>query len=78
MRFTRPILPLRNQAILPTPAFSVITTSYSSQCFLTTNSPMLSSKLIALETKMCRKMMLITSYFKGELQSLKKYYYASN
>ena len=42
------------------------------------NSPMLSSKLTALETKMCGKMMVIISYLKNELQSLKKYYYASN
>ena len=41
------------------------------------NSPMLSSKPTALETKMCDKMVVITSYFKDELQSLKKYYYAS-
>ena len=41
------------------------------------NSPMLSSKPTALETKMCGKMVVITSYFKDELQSLKKYYYAS-
>ena len=73
-----PITPLRNQAILATPAISVITTPYSSQCFLTMNSPMLSSKLTALETKMCGKMMVIASYFKNELQSLKKYYYATN
>ena len=39
---------------------------------------MLSSKLSALETKMCGKMKVITSYFKGELPSLKKYNYASN
>ena len=32
------------------------------------NSPMLSSKLIALETTMCGKMMVITSYFKDEFQ----------
>ena len=73
VRFTTPIPPLRNQAILATPAISVITTHYSSQYFLTMNSPMLSSKLTALETKMCGKMMVITSYFRDELQSLKKY-----
>ena len=33
---------------------------------------MLCSKLATLETKMCGKMMVITSYFKDELQSLKK------
>ena len=42
--FTTLILPLRNQAILETPAISV-TLPYGSQCFLTVNSPMLSSKL---------------------------------
>ena len=42
------------------------------------NSPMLSSKLTALETTMCGKMMAFTSNFKDELQLLKKYYYASN
>ena len=36
------------------------------------NSPMLSSELTALETKMYGKMMVITSYFKDELQSLKR------
>ena len=71
--FTTPIPPLHNQAKLATPVISVITTPNSSQCFLTMNSPMLSSKLNALETKMCGKMMVITSYFKDELQSLKKY-----
>ena len=39
---------------------------------------LLSSKLTALETKMCGKMMVITSHFKDELQSLKKCDYASN
>ena len=72
IRFTTPIPPLRNQAILATPAVSVITTPYSSQCFLTMNSPVLSSELTALETKMYGKMMVITFYFKDELQSLKK------
>ena len=42
------------------------------------NSSMFSSKLTALETKICGNMMEITSYFKDELQLLKKYYYASN
>ena len=42
------------------------------------NSPMLSSKLTALETKIFGKMMVVTSYFKDEVQSLKKYYHASN
>ena len=73
IRFTTPIPPLRNQAILATPAISVITTHYSSQYFLTMNSPMMSSKLTALETKMCGKMMVFTSSFRDELQSLKKY-----
>ena len=59
--------PLRNQAILATPAISVITTPYSSQCSLTMNSPILSPKLTALETKICGKTMVITSYFKDEL-----------
>ena len=36
------------------------------------NSPMLSSKLAFLQTKMCGKMMAITTYFKDELQLLKK------
>ena len=76
--FTTPIPRLHNQAILATSAITIITAPYSSQCFLIMNSPMLSSKLTALETKMCGKMMVITSYFKDELQSLKKYYYASN
>ena len=76
--FTTPIPSLRNRVILATPAINVITTPYSSQCFLTMNSPMFSSKLTASETKMYGKMMVITSYFKDELQSLKKYYYASN
>ena len=77
-RFTTPIPPLRNQAILATPAISVITTPCSSHCFLTMTSPMVSGKLTALEKKMRGKMTVITSYFKDELQSLKKYYYASN
>ena len=47
-----------------TPAISAVTTPYSSQCFLTTNSPRLSSRPTALETKMCGKVMVITSYFK--------------
>ena len=78
LRFTTPIPPLRNNAILATSAISVSTIHYSSKNFLTMNSPMLSSKLTALETKMCGKMMVITSYFKDELQSLKNDHYASN
>ena len=69
--FTTPISLLRNQAILATPAISVSKTHYSSRYFLTMNSPMLISKPTALETKMCGKMMVITSYFKDESQSLK-------
>ena len=42
------------------------------------NSPVLSSKLTALETKIFGKMMVVASYFKDEVQSLKKYYHASN
>ena len=76
--FTTQIHPLLNQAVLATPAIRVITTPYSSQCFMTMSSPMLSSKLTALETKMCGKMMVVKYYFKNELQSLKKYKYASN
>ena len=76
--FTTPIPPLRNQAILATATISVSTTCYSSQYFLTVNSPMLNSKLTALEIKMCGKIMVITSYFKNKLQSLKNYHYASN
>ena len=72
IRFTTPVPPFRNQAILVPPAISVITTPYSSQCFLIMNSPMLSSKLAALVTKMCGKMIVITFYFKDELQSLRK------
>ena len=67
LRFTTPIPPLSNQAILATPAISVSTTHYSSQYFSFMNSPMLSSKLTVLETKMCDKMMVITSYFEDEL-----------
>ena len=78
IQVTTQITPLRNQAILAAPVISVIITPYSSQCFLTMNSPMLSSKLTALETKMCGKMMVVKYYFKNELQSLKKYKYASN
>ena len=48
LRFTTPVPPLRNQAILTTPDIRVITIPYSSQCFLTTHRPMLSSKLTAL------------------------------
>ena len=78
LRFTTPILTLRNEAILATAPVSVSITHYSSQYFLTTNSPMLCSKLTALETKMCGNMMVIASYFKDELQSLKNNHYASN
>ena len=78
IRFSTPIPPFPNQAILATAAISVTTTHYSSQYFLTMNSPMLSSKLTTLETKMCGKMMVIISYFKDELQSLKNDHYASN
>ena len=59
IRFTTPTPTLRNQALLATPAVSVNTTPYSSQYFLTMNSPMSSSKLTAFETKMCGKMMRI-------------------
>ena len=72
IQVTTQITPLRNQTILAAPVISVIITPYSSQCFLTMNSPMLSSKLTALETKMCGKMMVVTSYFKNEWQSLNK------
>ena len=78
IRFITPTPPLRNQLILATAAISVSTTYYSSQYFLTMNSPMLSSKPTALETKMCGKMMVITFYFKDELQSLKNDHYATN
>ena len=74
--FTTPTAPLRNQAILATRAISFITTPYCSKCFLAINSPMLSSKLNSLETKLGSRMMVITSHFKDELLSLKKYYYA--
>ena len=53
LRFTTPIPPLRNQAILATPVISVSTAHYSSQYFLTIDNLMLSSKLTVLETKMC-------------------------
>ena len=46
---------------LAAPAIIVFTTPYSLQCFLTKNNPMLSSMLNGLETKMCGKMMVITS-----------------
>ena len=39
------------------------------------NSPMLYSKLAALERKLYGKMVVITSYFRDELQSLKKDHY---
>lgn len=73
---TTPISPLGNQTILATPAISVSTTPYSLQYIFTMNSPILSSKLTTMETKMCGKMMIITSYFK--LEPLKKDHYASN
>ena len=63
---------MRNQSILVTPAINVSTTPHSSQHFLAMKIPMLSSKLVSLETKMCDKMMAITSYFKNESHSLKK------
>ena len=69
---------LRNQAILAIATISVSTTRYSSQYILTMNSPMLNSNLTALETKTCGKMMVITSYFKNDLQSLKNDHYATN
>ena len=78
IRFAAPIPSLRNQAILAIAAISVSTTRYSSQYFLTMNSPMLTSKLIALETKICGKMMVITFYFKDELHLLKNDHYATN
>ena len=39
---------------------------------------MLSPKLAFFETKICDKRMAITSYFKDELQSLRKDHYAPN
>ena len=69
-RFTTSIPPLRNQAILATPAISLGTTLYSSQYFLTTNNLLMSSKLTALGTRCC-KMVVITSYLKNEPQLLK-------
>ena len=69
---------MANQAILATPSISVSKTSYSSQDFLTMSSSMLRSKLTAFETKMCGKRMIITFYFKNDLQSLKKDHYESN
>ena len=69
IRFTTPISLSRNQAIPATPAISVSTTPYS--IFLLLKTPMLSSVLSALGTKMCGKI-VITSYFSYELQSLKK------
>ena len=70
--FTTPIPPSCNQAIIATLTIIVSTTLYISHYFLTMNSLMLSSKLTALETKMYGKMMVIKSYFKEKLQSLKK------
>ena len=69
--FTTPIPLSCNQAIIATLAIIVSTTLYISHYFLTMNSLMLSSKLTALETKMYGKMMVIKSYFKDKLQSLK-------
>ena len=60
------------QSILVILVISVSTVHQSSQRFLTMNSPTLGSKLVFLETKMFGKMMVITSYFKGGLQSLQK------
>ena len=59
---------MRNQSILATPTVSVYTTPKSSQYILTMNSSTLNAKLVSPETKMCDKMMAITSYFKNELQ----------
>ena len=67
IRFLHQYPLVHNQTILATPAITVSTTDYSSRYFLTMNSPMSSSKMTALETKMCGKMMVITSYFKDEL-----------
>ena len=58
------IAPLRNQTILATPAIIVSAIHCTSQSFLTMKSPMLISTLTVLETKMCGKVMEITSYFK--------------
>ena len=58
--------------ILATPVITVSTTPNRSQYFLTMNSPILNSKLASLETKVCGKMEIITSYFKDALQPLKK------
>ena len=60
--------------LLATPATSVSTTPHSSQHFLTMYGPTLSSRLAFLERKMCGKTIAITSYFKDELQSLKKWF----
>ena len=60
IRFTKPLPSLHNQTILATSAISVSnTTCHISQHFLTRNSPMLSSKLIALETKMCNYILFL-------------------
>ena len=72
LRWTAPIPPVRNQSILATPTISVYTTPKSSQYILTMNSSTLNAKLVSPETKMCDKMMAITSYFKNELQFWKK------
>ena len=55
VRFTTLIPPLGNQAILPTPTIIVSTVHYSSQYFLTINSPILNTELT-----------VITSCFKDE------------
>lgn len=68
LRFTASTPPLRNQAILVITATSVSTAHYSSQYFLAMNNPILSSNLTALEKKICGKVVVITPYFKDELQ----------
>ena len=74
IRFIIPTPPLGNQAILAAPAINVSITHYSSQYFLTMNSPVLScSKRTALETKMCGQMMVITSYFKDGIEKWSLY-----
>ena len=64
IRFTKLIPHLRNQAILATHGINVSATPYSSPYFLTLNSPMLCSKLTALEKQMYGKILVITSYFR--------------
>ena len=63
---------MRNRFILATPVINVSITPQSSEQFLAMNSPTLNFKLAFLETKIWGKKIEITSYFKGELQSLKK------